>query len=123
MSESDSDSDIERCSSLKSIPEVFDRVPANVDFKFSFFGSQCSKSGTKLIFPLKAGKELPYLTQTITKKGRGIYQLRYQCRLPFIFYFQVFPLKFSKSLVPSVEGYVGKKEEDWWIFRETGLLD
>jgi hypothetical protein len=78
MSESDSDSEIERCSSVKSIPEVFEKVPANADFNFRFFGSQCSKSGTKLIFPLKVGKELPYLTHTITKKGKGNYLLTFE---------------------------------------------
>ena len=38
------------------------------------------------------------------------------------FFFKVFAIKFSKFLVPTVEGYEGQKEEDWWIFKEKGWL-
>ena len=69
----DSDSEIERVSSEKSTPEWFDAVPFSKDYQLKMFGGGCSKSGTKLIFPLKKDKSLPYTTSTTTKKGRGIY--------------------------------------------------
>ena len=72
MSLSDSDSsDIERVSSTKSIPECFDVVPVSKEFEFRFFGSDCSKSGTKVIYTLKKSKVLPYSFPTKTKKGKG----------------------------------------------------
>ena len=70
------ETDIERCSSIKSAPECFDIVPETIDFKFKFFGNQCSKAGTKIVFPLKEGKELPYHTKTVTKKGTGMLSFR-----------------------------------------------
>ena len=72
--ESDSDdSVIERVSSVKSTPESFDVVPAKRDYQLRFLGSGFSSRGTKLIFRLNKDKELPYVTKTITKKGRGKY--------------------------------------------------
>ena len=74
MSDSESDDGgIERVESVNSIPETFDVVPNTTEFKFKLFGSQCAKSGTNLVFPLKKGKELPYSTKTITKKGKGMF--------------------------------------------------
>ena len=72
--ESDSDdSVIERVSSVKSTPESFDVVPDNRDYQLRFLGSGFSSRGTKLVFKLNKDKELPYVTKTITKKGRGKY--------------------------------------------------
>ena len=72
MSDTDSDSsEIERVCSLTSAPKSYDYVPETTEFKFKFFGVGCSRSGTKLIFPLKKDKPLPYCTKTLTKKGKG----------------------------------------------------
>ena len=73
VSDSDSDSVIERVSSVKSTPESFDVVPADKDYQLRLFGSGFSSRGTKLVFHLSKNKELPYVTKTITKKGRGKY--------------------------------------------------
>ena len=70
MSDSESDSGIERVDS--GAPLEFNTVPLTQDFQLRICGSQCGKNGTKLVFPLKAGKTLPYSTTTITKKGKGI---------------------------------------------------
>ena len=74
MSESDSDSGscLERVIS-GTAPKLFNLVPNTEDFKLKFFGSQCARSGTKLVFQLKEGKPLPYRTTTITKKGKGMW--------------------------------------------------
>ena len=72
---SDSESEIEKCSSIRSAPECFDTVPETKEFKLKFFGNQCSKAGTKISFPLKEGKDLPYHTKTITKKGKGMFSI------------------------------------------------
>ena len=69
---SDSDSSPERCSSVKSVQELsFDEVPETKCFKMKFFGPDCSKGGTKVLFSLKEGKSLPYTGKIITKKGQG----------------------------------------------------
>ena len=116
MFDSDSDGGIERVESVSSMPEMFDVVPEKKDFQFKLFGYQCSKGGTNLVFPLKKGKELPYHTKTVTKKGRG--EFLWKCKLCLNCFVSVFEIKFSKSLTPSVTGFSGHKEEDWWVFRE-----
>ena len=103
MEASDSDSSevgLERCSSVKSIQEVFDVVPDEKEYKFKIFTSGPSNKGTRLVFPLKKGKVLPYDTKTITKKGR------------------CFEISFSKTLVPSINGFEAKQCDDWWEFTE-----
>ena len=72
--DSDSSGGIERVCSVTSLPpKSYDHVPETMEFQFKFFGVGCSRSGTKLIFPLKKDKPLPYLTKTLTKKGRGMH--------------------------------------------------
>ena len=71
-SASESESDIERVSSLKSEPESFDINPFDKDFHLKMYTSK-SKNPVKIIFPLKKGKTLPYTTITKTKKGRGTF--------------------------------------------------
>ena len=70
-SESEGDGEIERCSSLRSVPDSFDNVPESKDISFKMFGSDCSRKGTNVVFALKEGKTLPYWTTIITKKKRS----------------------------------------------------
>eukprot|EP00092_Neocalanus_flemingeri_P094867 GFUD01120667.1.p1 GENE.GFUD01120667.1~~GFUD01120667.1.p1 ORF type:complete len:109 (-),score=32.03 GFUD01120667.1:193-495(-) len=94
MTES-SESEVELVSSLKTPPVLYDKVPATQKFKLKLFGGQCSKAGTKLRFQLKEGKDLPYNTTTITKKGK------------------VLEISFSKTLSPLVTGYSGGLGTGW----------
>ena len=61
MSESDSSDceQIERVSSLKSIPKSFDKVPDDMDFKLKL---KTEATTQKLIYRLKKGSALPYTT-------------------------------------------------------------
>ena len=68
---SDSESDIERLSSVKSIPESFETVPLSTDYQFRMFGSGCSKAGTRVSYELKKDKPLPYSAPVATKKGQS----------------------------------------------------
>ena len=116
-SPSSSESDIEVVSSQKSVPVAYESVPETQEFKFRIFGTQCSKNGSKLSFHLKEGKSLPYLTITETKKGRGIVIIRYSDPTLTIYY-SVFGINFSKTLTPSLTGFTGVLDGDWWVFRE-----
>ena len=69
ISDSESESELERCSSVKSAPETFESVPETKEIPFKMFGSSCPRKGTNFMFTLKEGKTLPYWTTTITKKG------------------------------------------------------
>ena len=66
MCDSDSDSDFEQVSSQK-VPETYDNVPDDIDYKIKVIG----KSAAKFTFTLKKGKELPYQNTVVTKKEQG----------------------------------------------------
>ena len=70
---SDSESDLERVSSVKSIPESYETVPFPIDFKFKVGIEDIFSSTVKFAFLLKKDKELPYNTTTTTKKGKGVF--------------------------------------------------
>ena len=59
FSDSDSESDIERVSSVNSTKESFDVVPENKDYKFKLL-SNIESSNVKFSYTLKKGKDLPY---------------------------------------------------------------
>ena len=63
----ESDSDIERLSSVGSTIESFDVVPHDQEFKFKLF-TWTGKLLVKFIYPLKKGKDLPYTREL---KGRS----------------------------------------------------
>ena len=66
MCDSDSDSDFEQVSSQK-VPETYDNVPDDIDYKIKVVG----KSAAKFTFTLKKGKELPHQNTVVTKKDKG----------------------------------------------------
>ena len=66
MCDSDSDSDFQQVSSQK-VPETYDNVPDDIDYKIKVIG----KSAAKFTFTLKKGKELPYQNTVVTKKEQG----------------------------------------------------
>ena len=69
-SDSESEGEIERVTSVKSQPESFDVTPFSKDYNLKIFTSK-SKNPVQLVFPLKKDKTLPYNTVTKTKKGKG----------------------------------------------------
>ena len=66
MCDSDSDSDFEQVS-LQKVPETYDTVPDDIDYKIKVIG----KSAAKFTFTLKKGKELPHQNTVVTKKDKG----------------------------------------------------
>ena len=70
MVSSDSESDIERVSSVKSNVDNFETVPKDLEFKFKM-QNIIGRKLAKFSYVLKEGKELPYLVSLKVKLDCG----------------------------------------------------
>ena len=73
MSDSDSDSELERADSVTSIPSDYEQVPYNIDFKVKAYSSNGDRVG-KFLYTASEGKDLPYSVNVKCKETSKVTQ-------------------------------------------------
>ena len=107
---SDSESDLE----IVSSQEGFEQVPEDKDYRMKIV---TENKNIKVQYTLKKYNHLPYNTK-LCSKIRGLFLI---LNTFLLIYSIVFDATFSRSLVPSIEGYVGQLEDNgWWVFSKGG---